>query len=163
MAQTTMSITMEIKGLDEFLRRVQNPQTLARPVRRGMNQSALAVQRQAQLRAPVATGRLRGDIKTDVDSRPIPLWARIGPNVFYGPYVEFGTGLFGPKKKRIRPKSKKALAWTARGGKRFVRASVAGMRPRPFMGPALPAAQGDINRIWADMGREITRGLARGR
>jgi hypothetical protein len=37
----------------------------------------------------------------------------VGTNVHYGPYLEYGTGKYGPKGQpyEIKPKTKKALAW----------------------------------------------------
>jgi HK97 gp10 family phage protein len=54
----------------------------------------------------------------------------------YAGYVHEGTGIYGPRKRRIVPTSKKALFWP--GAKHPVR-SVAGMRPRPFATKALAA------------------------
>ncbi len=54
----------------------------------------------------------------------------------YAGYVHGGTGIYGPRKQRIVPTSKKALFWP--GAKHPVR-SVAGMRPRPFATQALAA------------------------
>lgn len=53
-------------------------------------------------------------------------------------YLEYGTGIYGPKKQRIYPKTKKALAFgkdLGGGKKEFVFRSVAGMRPSPFIRP----------------------------
>jgi len=159
---TQFQTTMTIKGLDKLLANVKDPRVLGGPVTKGMRQSALAVQREAQLLAPVDSGRLRADIHTDIDSgQPFPLWARIGPKVFYAVFVEFGTGIFGPLKRRIVPRTKRALAWTS-GGQRFVRRSVKGSPAQPFMGPALDAARGQINRIWERVGREIVGEMAEG-
>ena len=52
--------------------------------------------------------------------------------------MNHNTGVFGPFKRRIFPKSKKALAWgrdLGGGRKEFVFRSVAGMRPSPFIRP----------------------------
>jgi len=62
---------------------------------------------------------------------------------YYALYLEYGTGLYGPKKKIIVPKNKKALAWGKTVGatpdgtpmKEFVRRSIKGMTPRPFVRP----------------------------
>lgn len=50
----------------------------------------------------------------------------------YTPFVNDGTGIYGPRGQRIRPRSKKALAFTYKGVKVVVK-SVKGIRPRRFV------------------------------
>lgn len=59
---------------------------------------AFAVERQAKIFAPVLTGTLRASISVefDGDGRFGGLSAVIGPEVFYGGYVEFGTSRQAP-------------------------------------------------------------------
>lgn len=52
------------------------------------------------------TGRLRASIQKSVEGQTV----RIGTNVEYAPYVEYGT-----KPHKILPRYKKALAWPATG------------------------------------------------
>lgn len=65
----------------------------------------------------------------------------VGTDKEYGPYIEFGTGIYGegPGAKRqpivIRPKQKKALFWPGAGHP--VRQVIQlGLHPRPFLRPA---------------------------
>jgi hypothetical protein len=51
---------------------------------------------------------------------------------YYGKYIEYGTGIFGPHKTPIVATNKKALSF---GG--FVFKSVAGRPPTPFIRPTL--------------------------
>lgn len=53
---------------------------------------------------------------------------------------EFGTGLYGPARRRIVPKTAKALHWKDGSGEHFAR-SVKGQRPHPFIRPSLQAAR----------------------
>lgn len=46
-----------------------------------------------------------------VKDYPVEITGRIGTRLDYGAYLEFGTGLYGPKHRVIRPTSKKALFW----------------------------------------------------
>lgn len=63
------------------------------------------------------------------------VYAREGGAVYYAPFVEQGTGIYGPNARAIRPKSAKVLAWhskNATGNKKtgsIVRRSVKGQRP----------------------------------
>lgn len=42
-------------------------------------------------------------------------YVEVGTNIPYAPYVEYGTGIYGPKKRLIRPVQAKALAWRVTG------------------------------------------------
>ena len=94
-------------------------------------------QREILQNTPVDSGRLRQSIKLEDKKDGI----LISSNIPYALYLEVGTGIFGPKKQRITPKTKKALAWgkdlgtsekTGAVKKEFVRTSVAGIKPRYF-------------------------------
>lgn len=55
---------------------------------------------------------------------------------YYAQYLEWGTGLYGPKKKVIRPKNAKMLSWMS-DGKRVFASYVKGMTPAPFIRPVM--------------------------
>jgi len=55
---------------------------------------------------------------------------------FYAQYLEFGTGIYGPKGEVIRPKTAKVLSWES-GGKRHYASYVKGMTPAPFIRPVM--------------------------
>lgn len=97
----------------------------------------------------VNTGALRSDIRVELrESGPEPV-VRIGTNKKYARWVHDGTGIFGPRARRITPRSAKVLVFkSAKYGRRsgrgsgyvFVR-SVKGMRRNQFLKDALPAAR----------------------
>lgn len=95
----------------------------------------------------VDTGHLRSSIKHQLVIRPEGLSVRIGTNVYYARFVHDGTGIYGPRKRVIKPKRAKALVWrsqqygqTSGRFRGFVVAkSVKGMKPNPFLAAALPA------------------------
>lgn len=66
-----------------------------RTLRREVARSALAIQGTAKTLAPVDTGRLRNSIA--VEFMDGGLSARIGTNVEYAPFVEFGTRRMGAR------------------------------------------------------------------
>lgn len=130
----------------------------------------LDVEREAKQHAPVRFNRLRSSIHTRVIQAGDRIVAYIGTNVHYAPYVEFGTGLYGPRKRVIRPKRAKVLSWVTRGrgayvttrtgrtryasappGQRVFARSVRGMRPQPYLIPALkrvrPRFERDLQRL----------------
>lgn len=94
----------------------------------------------------VDSGDLRSSIQVQPRMRPRGPSVRVGTGKKYARFVHEGTGLYGPKKQLIKPKSKKVLAFKSKkyGGKRgvvFAR-SVKGMRRNQFLKDALPAAKG---------------------
>lgn len=73
------------------------------------------------------TGKLLRNIKVSVIGNRMVITMP-----FYGKYIEYGTGVFGPYKRPIKPTNKKALSF---GG--FVFKSVDGRPPTPFIRPTL--------------------------
>ena len=162
------SIEMKLEGGVALQRKISPPKFMYDEVGRALLESGLEVQRKAQKAVPRRTSRLRLSIVPELSSeRPMPLSVRVGTNVKYAPYVEFGTGIYGPEKRPIRPKSRKALAWASKGGdvvlakganagkRGFIRRSIKGMKPRPYLFPALEAARSRINTIWQEAGRRM--------
>jgi hypothetical protein len=73
----------------------------------------LRIEREAKQATPVKTNFLRSSLHTQVEERGNTIIGKVGTNVKYGTYVEYGTGLYGPKHRKyeIKPKGKKALAF----------------------------------------------------
>lgn len=117
---------------------------------RDMARRGLKVETAAKRNLAGANGAPRrinnGILRDTTQARPVT-WrglpaSRIGTPVRYARFVHDGTGLFGPKKRKITPKTKKALRFKPKGSARFViRRSVAGMVANPFLKDALPAAR----------------------
>lgn len=159
-----------IEGLAEFMERLRAG--VAGPVRRFLESAAIAVQSAARERAPVDTGRLRADIGYELDESSPPLWAKVGPNVFYGPYMEYGTGTLadgaGGKGGAHRPPSSALAGWAQRHGglNPFLVARAigarGGLRPRRYMRGGLAAALGAIEAFKERLGQEIVALLAGG-
>lgn len=84
-----------------------------------------------RMESHVKTGHMRNAVGAKLTTPKEGLVAVFG-GVFYTPFVERGTGIYGPNKRPIVPKVAKALAWhgtTATGkptGQRIVRRSVRG-------------------------------------
>ena len=91
-----MQITVSVTGLDELIRKVNDPALLGEPLRGFFNQSMTILSRNIGALTPVDTAKLRGnvlDISTSVttDPSPIPLWAQLKPLSNYAIYVEEDT------------------------------------------------------------------------
>lgn len=151
-------LTMEIYGFDRLTRKFRTaPKWLGDEMTTAMRQSALAVQRESAILAPVDTGRLRQSIATEVDKADLPLWAKIGPAVMYGRYVEFGR-----KAGSQMPPVSALLPWVKRHGMppaaafAIARAIARrGIPARPYMQPGLKNAKRAIDRIQSRTMRAI--------
>lgn len=119
------------------------------PLRRDMLRRGIKVQNQAKRLLSgtaghpkrVDTGNLRSSVRTSLTTFGGSPAVRIGTGVRYARYVHDGTGLFGPRRRLIRPRRAKALTFVPRGGRRVFVRYVRGMRPNAFLKDALPAAK----------------------
>ena len=83
------------------------------------------------------TGHLReNSIGTRVIKKGADYVAEVYSTADYAEFVHEGTGIYGPLKRLITPKTKKALKFVYKG-KEIVVKSVKGMRPRPFFRQAV--------------------------
>jgi len=120
-----MEFRTEIKISPNLLRLGRD---LEAGIRAGLLRAAGAVEAAAVQEAPKATGNLSNAIRKTVEASQ----AVIKATAPYSIFVHRGTGLYGPFKKLITPRNKKALAFTIGGNKVVVR-STKGQRANPFM------------------------------
>lgn len=86
------------------------------------------------------TGTLGRSIAvSEVQSSGQGLFVEVGTNKHYAPYVEYGTGIYGPKGREIVPKTAKALAWRALAARMY---GVKGGKIGPGFGNATLIALG---------------------
>jgi hypothetical protein len=105
-------------------------------LRRGRNvESQAKVNASGQPGPNVRTGRLRSSITHQLSRDERGLVVRIGSNVEYARFVEEGT-----QPHRIEARRKKALHWKGAAHPVFA-VNHPGSRARPYLVPALPAAQ----------------------
>lgn len=133
----------------EMMKILSSPQgTVARDLlRRALKVESAAKRNLGSNPKRVDTGRLRASLTHEfATTGRTRMVARIGTNVKHARFVHDGTGLYGPRHALIVPKSKKALRWTAKGGrgkKGYVFSKYSrGMKPNPFLKNALPSARG---------------------
>jgi len=108
--------------------------------------AALIIERQAKINASgrpgpkVQTGRLRASITTEVIDTNT---ARVGTNVFYAPFVEFGHSTLVGKGTQLGAK---------------MNAFDIGMRQTkayPFLGPTIEQTKGDMTNVMVTFGNEL--------
>ena len=100
-------IKVEIEGLDELQRKLNSP-FAAKPARNFLNRGTLLIQRAARENVHSDRGRLVDSIDREIDTALLPLWGKVGSDLDYAPYVEFGTG---PHMPPVAPLE----AWAAQG------------------------------------------------
>lgn len=158
-------IVVEVKGLDKLLKKIGAEAILGKPLRGAFFASGAVLEGEAKRRAPVDQGLLEASITHQEDPSSIPLWGRMGTNVKYAPYMEYGTGRNsdGPGGKQYHNPPAKALeGWARRHGIEGGGAAVAamirrkgGLKPRRFLRGALEAKQAEVIRIFEDVPRKI--------
>lgn len=125
--KTSLKITPSVKRLLD-----QPEETMRQSIWSGLTNLVEEIEARAVKEAPVKSSHLVNSITSSVahDAKK----AEVSVTASYAEYVHGGTGLFGPLKRRIFPRTKKALFWP--GAAHPVR-SIKGMKPNPFLTRAL--------------------------
>ena len=130
---------IRIEGLEEVLENLEglvdtNKLTAA------LGKACAVVERSAKQKAPKDTGELRRSITSKVEKEGNGAVGIVFTPLEYAPYIEFGTGLFAEKGGR------KDVPWNYQDDKGEWH-STSGMKPQPFMRPALNENREQIKRI----------------
>ena len=145
-----MEIKTEVKISDD-LKNLGNRAESA--IQAGLLRAAGAVEAAAVEEAPKARGNLADSIRKYIEGQR----AVISPKASYAFFVHEGTGIYGPHKSKIVPKSKKALAFQI-GGKTIIRRSVKGQKPNPFMARALKKTESRLPEIFMAGWESVMKG-----
>lgn len=149
-----MSMTIEVDS--EALERAfaAAPEKVTAGLNGWVAKTALRTERAAKQNVPVRQGVLQNSIHTTTGT----LQARVAPSAKYALYVHNGTGIYGPNKRPITPKSARVLHFVSGGRDIFVK-SVKGQKANPFMAKAYkevkPQADSDANKTLSDIVRSI--------
>lgn len=111
-----MRIEIKTTGLTELGQRLSvTPQVASKGIHDALWKSLFEIERKTKPLIPAKTGALRSSWGSPATGWKWVKggWGSIGTNIEYAPFIEWGTGLFGPKKKAysIAPRYKKALYW----------------------------------------------------
>lgn len=147
---------IQIAGLDELTESAHRlgANGVDKLVETAMRYSTAKIQAEARVRAPHRTGTLQRSILPEVNYPN----ALVGVNERYGLFIEEGTGLYGPSKKRFKGQ----IPFLKKGrdtGWRWIN----GMKARPFFWPGVQASQPYITKQFVAVLDKITETLAVGK
>ena len=141
---------MTIKGLNNLIRKINSlGGNSQKALEKGIKKATIHVQGDAKNLAPEDDGTLRNSIRAKTVNKGDVIEGTVGTNLFYGPYVEFGTGQRGAGSP-APPKAPISLNY---------RQDWAGMEAQPFLYPALMQNKENVKKIVADELREEIRKL----
>lgn len=138
------ALTVDVIGDKELERAFRNaPSVTRKELSNAIMRTAYRVEARAKAEAPIDKGILRGSITAQgpIHSRN-NVEAKVGTNVNYAPYQEFGTGIYAGKG-MITPKRAKVLAWKKNGQWIFARA-VKGVKGRFYFKKAKEGSKDDM-------------------
>ena len=136
-------MSVKIEGIDEVLEAISaigDTEKLADAMRKAV----LVVERSAKQKAPKGTGDLSRSITSKVNVNGDQVEGIIFTPLYYAPYVEYGTGLFAEG-----GNGRKDVPWHYQDDEGEWH-STSGMKPQPFMRPALNENREQIKRILED-------------
>ena len=129
-------MSIELENLSDVLNAIEELADVA-DIQKAISKSCLLVERSAKQKAPKGrTGELAQSIQSEVKG----LTGEVFTPLEYGPYVEFGTGLFAENGGRS------AVPWVYCDDKGDFYTTY-GQHPQPFMRPALDENRAEIIRI----------------
>ena len=130
---------IRIEGLEEVLESLESLVDVSK-LETGVGRACALVERAAKEKAPKGTGELRRSITSKVETNGNDVVGIVFTPLYYAPYVEFGTGLFAEEGGR------KDVPWCYQDDKGEWH-STSGMKPQPYMRPALNENREQIKRI----------------
>jgi HK97 gp10 family phage protein len=133
-------MNIRIEGLDALLDNLDTLSDTAELVP-AMKKACLVVERSAKMKVPKGNGELGRSITSEVNVSTDEIVGLVYTPLEYAPYVEYGTGLFAEA-----GNGRKDVPWCYKDDEGEWH-STSGMRPRPFMRPALNENREQILRI----------------
>lgn len=122
-------MAVKVSGLDKVLDKLEKAFGEEKIIS-NMETACALVERSAKENAPKDTGELRRSISSRVESDDGEINGIIYSPLEYAPYIEYGTGLFAENGGRMD------VPWNYQDDKGEWH-STSGMKPQPFMRPAI--------------------------
>ena len=125
-----------LEGLEERLEELIDMNN----AEQALQKACALVEREAKKKAPKGTGELRRSIASKIETNDGELQGIVYTPLEYAPYVEYGTGLFAEEGGRTD------VPWSYKDDEGNWH-STSGMKPQPYMRPALDENREEILRI----------------
>ena len=153
-----MSYSLEIKNLDRIRKMfAESPQVVGKYLEAGVKDAGAMIVNVMVKEAPQGeTKMLHSAHNIALEYKPIQV--TIYPKMEYAKYVEFGTGIFGPKKSMIYPVNAKALAFKINGKWIFTKSSK-GQKPNPFVQRTVERSNNSVNLIFDSVMTKIINNI----
>lgn len=132
-------MAIEIEGIGKVLKRLEKLSNTEN-IEKAMGKACAVVEAAAKQNAPKDTGALRRSISSKVEVEGKEVIGTIFTPLEYAPYIEYGTGLFAESGGR------KDVPWHYQDDKGEWH-STSGMKPQPFMRPAIEDNRNKIIKI----------------
>jgi HK97 gp10 family phage protein len=132
-------MSIELEGINELLDSLEDLGNLEN-FEAALKKACALVERSAKQKAPKGTGELRRSITSKVEANGDDMQGVVFTPLLYAPYVEFGTGLFAENGGR------QDVPWNYQDDEGEWH-STSGMKPQPYMRPALNENREEILRI----------------
>lgn len=129
-------MNIEFDGIEELLVCLDKMSDITK-VKDSLSKATLLVEKEAKQNAPKDTGALRRSITSKVEG----LEGTVFTPLEYAPYIEYGTGLFAEA-----GNGRKKVPWNYKDDEGNWH-STSGMKPQPFMRPALNSNREKIKKI----------------
>jgi hypothetical protein len=123
----TVRFTPDRDAINDWLRGSGSP--VVREVTRVTEEVADAVRAEA----PRRTGRLKSSIRTEVRPSAATVQGWVYTDLEYGPYVQTGTGIYGPRGRPITPRRARFLVFEGRDGRLVFARQVLGQEAQPYL------------------------------
>lgn len=133
-----MAVDIRIIGLEEVIETFEKLSD-AKNLGAAMDKVCAVVERSAKQKAPKDTGALRRSITSKVEQGNDSVVGTVFTPLEYAPYIEYGTGLFAENGGR------QDVPWNYKDDEGHWH-STSGMKPRPYMRPALDENKDQILR-----------------
>lgn len=134
-----MSTTVTFEGMNEIEEALEALADI-QGMEAALKKACLLVERSAKQKAPKGNGELRRSIQSKVEDTGETLEGIVYTPLLYAPYVEYGTGIFAEEGGR------QDVPWSYQDDEGEWH-STKGMKPHPFLRPALEENRAEILRL----------------
>ena len=122
-------MSVEMNGFNLLEKKIQEIKNIEK-IEKAMGKACAIIERSAKEKAPKGTGELRRSITSKVETQGNDVIGVVYTPLEYAPYVEFGTGLFAEEGGR------QDVPWCYQDDEGEWH-TTSGMKPQPYMRPAL--------------------------